>query len=509
MKFYVELDVSLLADVFEDYRQSIIDTWGCDPAFFHGMPSLGYYAARQMMGENEMHWCSMPTDKDLFNMYWRNIRGGITNSIHRHQIKGDGQILYFDVNSLYGSVMANHMFPVGSTINRRMFEDGDEGLGALFEVLTSETFENELIGVHAFVSISFPVEIHDDQPLPLCERKEGNGLSNNFYDIEHQLHSGHRILQMIKHGLIVHSCSGFFTFDVAPKYAEYIKGNMTNRKIAIDNNDASRSNTFKLANNAVYGKTIENAEKYTEVVVSVDPHDVEFCTSTRTVDIDTNALFVGIRPQSGSVTCKNPWDGFEVLEQSKTIFYDGIKRFTSFPGTKLLYCDTDSCIIYNPSPNFYEELKEFEQTKDIIVENKEYGKWQLEFPPNKIVEYVSTTQKAYFLEFDDGGSMKKHKGITKNTELTKQDYLDAIYKDEPLAAEQVQLRMNRFEVRTTRTSKLALSAKNNKRIVLHDGRTTLPYGYHGRRFNIGGAGIYEISGDDVHLEGDTGNQEDN
>ena len=503
LKYYMELDTTLLADIFENYRETCLETWQTDPVFFHGMPSLGYYACRALMGNQEASWCSFPNaGKEIFDLYWQNIRGGITNSIKRYQKKGTGQILYLDVNSLYGSCMANYSYPIGASILALKIDDEVDGLVKLGELLTDPMFNDENMGAHCFVSYNWPIHEHDSQPLPLSERKEGNGLSNNFYPVEHQLHSLFRIKQMIEHGISITGCAGIYIFEYAPKYQAYILGCMEQRAIAQQNGDAARSNTFKLANNATYGKTCENPRKYTNLIIAADGGVVQHATSARSIELPMKTLHSGIFPQNDSKTSKNPWDGFEILERSKQIFYDGVKRFTSLPGTELLYCDTDSVIIYNPQPTFYEDLKIFPLTKDLIVEDKTFGKWQLEFPPDKITEYISTTQKCYFLGFDDDTSMKKHKGITRKTNLTREDYYSAIFDSEQVFKEQVQLRLDSLEVKTTKFQKLALSTKNNKRIVLDGGVYTVAYGYRGARFDIGGAGGHDISREQKNLEGD-------
>lgn len=500
LRYYLDLDVTLLADVFENYIVTLKQAWNVNPLYFHGMPSAGYYAARQMMGGNEYIWCSLPKTKDVFDMYWQNIRGGITNSIKRRQEKGSGQILYFDVNSLYGSVMANFSFPIGRTIRKIEPFEGQTYLDMLFAFLSSDEYTTGQMGCHAFVSYDVDKFYHDSMPLPYAERKEGNGLSNNFYPVEHQLHSGFRIQQLVSFGYHLIGCDGVFVFDYAPKYQNYIRTNMRLRAEAIAKNDQAGSTTFKLANNAVYGKTCENPRKYSEFIVSDDSRAVEFCTSARTVDTGISPIFTGIRPQQDVTTQKNPWDGFEVLERSKEIFYDGIFRFLQFPDTELLYVDTDSCLIYNPSSTFYEDLKKFEHTAPIICEDKTFGLWQLEFPPDKIIDFVSTTQKCYFLEFADGDSMKKHKGIQKQTELTKEDYLAAIYDKQSLHAEQIQLTFDSCEVRTRKFEKLALSSKNNKRTILFNGVNTVPFGYDGTKYDLGGAGTYSISRDPLVID---------
>lgn len=497
---YLTKDVQILHDIFNDYRRKFLQRWNADPANFYGLPSLGFYCCRKQQGENEYKWNStcniiLPgaeTNKAVYSTYWYNIRGGITNSLCRYKKAEDGEILYFDVNSLYATAMLRGKQPIGETMQYYDWK------GTVPEFIEKIKNYPDHVSCHAWVDISFPNELHDDMPLPLCERKRDGGLLNAFYDIDMQLHSVERILQMLEHGLKIDKVHCYIEFERAAKYKDYIQSCLDMRAECIANGDESGSTTAKLASNAVYGKTMENPTKYTEILLSDNAEAVCNFTSVRHI---SDSYFVASRPTKQVETIKTPWDGFTILEDSKVIFYNGVKEFLSVQGVELLYCDTDSLILYSPT-KIYESLKN-DILPDLISETKEFGKWQLEYPPDTITEFISTASKCYYLDFKDGGHTKRHKGVRKNADVTRADYLAAVMANKRVSKTQTQLVIDSATVKTSQIEKIALSPKNNKRIILEDGFTTVAFGYRGNRYGgIQEAGYFNTDDliDDEQLE---------
>lgn len=72
--FYVSLDVLILADVFENFRDVCLDYYELDPAHFYTSPGLAWQAALKMTGVR----LGLITDIDQHQMVEKGLRGGIS-----------------------------------------------------------------------------------------------------------------------------------------------------------------------------------------------------------------------------------------------------------------------------------------------------------------------------------------------------------------------------------------------------------------------------------------------
>ena len=77
---YVQIDTSLLADVFEKFRDACIEIYGLDPSHFLSAPEL----ARQACLKKANVKLKLLTDIDMLLMIEAGIRGGMCQSTHRY-----------------------------------------------------------------------------------------------------------------------------------------------------------------------------------------------------------------------------------------------------------------------------------------------------------------------------------------------------------------------------------------------------------------------------------------
>ena len=78
--FYVQGDMLLLADVFENFRNMCIKIYELDPAKFLSAPGLAWQAALKRTRVK----LDLLTDIDVLLMVEKRIRGGICHSIYRY-----------------------------------------------------------------------------------------------------------------------------------------------------------------------------------------------------------------------------------------------------------------------------------------------------------------------------------------------------------------------------------------------------------------------------------------
>ena len=77
---YLNLDVLLLADVFDNFRQTCIMDYGLDPAHYYTLPGFTFDACLKFT-EQEL---DLFTDSEKFLFIENCIRGEIRVVIHRH-----------------------------------------------------------------------------------------------------------------------------------------------------------------------------------------------------------------------------------------------------------------------------------------------------------------------------------------------------------------------------------------------------------------------------------------
>ena len=114
---YVQSDTLLLADVFENFRNTCIKVYELDPAHFLSLPGLAWQACLKKTNIK----LELLTYYDMLLMADKGIRGGICHSIHRYakannkymenydESKESSYIRYLDANNLYGMAMSQKL----------------------------------------------------------------------------------------------------------------------------------------------------------------------------------------------------------------------------------------------------------------------------------------------------------------------------------------------------------------------------------------------------------------
>ena len=208
----------------------------------------------------------------------------------------------------------------------------------------------------------------------------------------------------------------------------YIDFNTQKRKEATNEAD---KNLFKLLNNAVYGKTMENMRKRMKIRITKTPK--EFLKYASRPTFINHIIFgknlVAIHEKKEVLKLNKPiYVGCTVLELSKLamyeFFYDFLKkRCKDF---ELLYMDTDSFIIEVIGENFdnimledkeYFDLSNFpKNSKYHTNDNKKVpGKMKDEYGGKAIYEFASPKPKSYTVIIDENNCEKSvHKGLSSN-----------------------------------------------------------------------------------------------
>ena len=111
---YLTLDVTLLADVFENFRDMALREYKLDPAHSWTVPGFPWNCALKM-SKIELE---LITDPDTFLFFENSIRGGISTVSHRYSKVNNTYLsdydpnlpsqflIYFDSNNIYGYALS-------------------------------------------------------------------------------------------------------------------------------------------------------------------------------------------------------------------------------------------------------------------------------------------------------------------------------------------------------------------------------------------------------------------
>ena len=92
--FYVQSDILLLADVFENHRNVCLEIYNLDPAKLLSVPELAWQAALKKAKAK----LDLLTDIDMLLMVEKGIRGGTCHSVYRYGKANNKYMKDYDKN---------------------------------------------------------------------------------------------------------------------------------------------------------------------------------------------------------------------------------------------------------------------------------------------------------------------------------------------------------------------------------------------------------------------------
>ena len=154
---YLRTDVLLLTGVFENFRDLCLEYYGLDPAHYFTLPNFAWDAMLLKTGVE----IDPLTDKDMYEMSEKGLRGGMCQVSHKEakannkymgedydENKPSNYINYLDANNLYGLAMSMKL-PIGKLkwikkiLTEKMIQDANASRTSQAERLIRDRNEND------------------------------------------------------------------------------------------------------------------------------------------------------------------------------------------------------------------------------------------------------------------------------------------------------------------------------------------------------------------------------
>ena len=360
--------------------------------------------------------------------------------------------------------------------------------------------ENDKKGYILEVHVKYPKKLHNlhsDFPF-LPERIEINKCKKlvcNLYDKKKYVVHIKSLKQALNHRLKLKKVHRIIEFNQEAWLKPYIDMNTELRKLA--RNDFEKD-LFKLMNNLVFGKTMENIRKHRDTkLVTTDKKRSKLVSEPNyhTINVISEDLSI-IEMKKTKVKMNKPiYLGLSILEISKILmyefWYDYMKPKYN-DDVKLCYMDTDSFVMHIKTNDFYKDISDDVDSRfdtsnyEVKIplpkgkNKKVIGLMKDELGGEIISEFIALRPKTYSYLTDNDKKDKKAKG-TKKCVIKKMikfdDYKKFLLNDKVILKSQQMFINNKNDVYTEDVNKIALSNDDDKRIVSPDKISSYPYGY--------------------------------
>ena len=256
---------------------------------------------------------------------------------------------------------------------------------------------------------------------------------------------------------------------------------------------------FKLMNNSVFGKTMENVPNHRDIKLVTKNQKRNKLVSEP--NYHTSKHFsedlMAIEMRKTKVVMSKPvYLGQAILDISKTLmyefWYDYLKPKYG-DKVKLCYMDTDNFIVHIETEDFYEDIasnvdKWFDTSAynednnrplPIGKNKKVIGKFKDEMNGKIMIENYNARAKTYAFKLDDDKETKRAKGTKKcviKKDLTFENYKESVLKNKLIIRSQLRFKSDHHNVYTEEIDKIEISSNDDKRLQTFDGITTYPIG---------------------------------
>ena len=524
---YLKSDILLLADVFENFRKTCLQYYKLDPCHYFTSPGLSWDAMLKMTDIK----LELMIDIDMFQFIEKGMRGGTSYIANRYSKANNRYmktydekapskyIMYLDANNLYGWAMSQYL-PTG----------GFKWLAKnqIDKINLAKYKEDSNKGLILEVDLEYPKELHDlhnDYPLAAEKVKVNKDMLSNYcQEIANKFNVStglvHKLMPTLSNkekyvlhyrnlqlytdlGLKITKVHRVLEFNQSAWLKQYIDFNTQKRTNA---KNAFEKDFFKLMNNSVFGKTMENIRKRVDVRLVTDENKLLKMAAKPTYVSSKifNKNLVAVHKIKETLTLNRPaYVGMCILDLSKTLMYDFHYNYIKQKygsKAKLLFTDTDSLTYEIETSDAYQDFWNDEDKFDNsdypqdsqyfnTTNKKVIGKFKDEAAGIPITEFVGLRSKMYSYMKDNDDEPKKDnekisrtaKGIKKNIikkNITHENYKNVLFNNEQMHHTMKTIRSNLHQLGSYELNKVSLSCFDDKRYIHNNGVTSHAYGHY-------------------------------
>ena len=492
-ELYNKVDVLLLADVFEHFRNICLENYQLDPTHYYTAPGLAWDAALKVTNVS----LELLSDMDMLLIIEEGIRGGVSMISNRYakannKYMGDKfnsnepskYIQYLDANNLYGWAMSKPL----PTHGFKWMKDSELNVWEKTPCILE-------------VDLEYPKELHDlhnDYPLApeQIEVNKTKKLLSNLWSKKNYVIHYENLKQCLNLGLKLTNIHRGLKFKESRWLKKYIALNTDLRTKA---RNEFEKDFFKLMNNSVFGKTMENIRNRVTIKLVTDKKKAERLAAKpnfKHCNIFSEDL-IAIHMKNTFLTFNKPvYLGMCILDLSKTLMFDFHYNYIKKKygdKAKLLFTDTDSLMYEIQTEDFYEDIKgdvkDRFDTSDYPSNHpsgiltgcnkKVLGMFKDEAGGKIIDEFVGLRAKLYSYKMLEGEESKKCKGVKKlvvENSITHDDYKNCLFTGTEQLHKMNVIRSHKHDIYTEEVNKVALSPSDDKRHILEGQTSTLALG---------------------------------
>ena len=266
-------------------------------------------------------------DIDMLLMVEKGIRERICHAIYKHAKANNNKymknydkntessyLMYLDANNLYGSAMSQKL-PVNgfkwikniSNFDEEFIKNYDENSNKGYSFEVDVEYSNNLLNLHG--NLTF---LGEGNKIYKCKK-----LVCNINDKENYIVHIRALKQVLNHGLIPRKVHRVIQFNQKAWLKQYID---MNTKLRTEAKNDFEKDFFKLMNNAVFGKTMENVRKHRDMkLVTTDKRINQLVSETNYHT--TNCLAIEMKKIKVKMN-KSVYLGMSILDISKTLIMD-------------------------------------------------------------------------------------------------------------------------------------------------------------------------------------------
>ena len=439
LECYLTIDITLMGDIFNNFRKIMFDEFQLDCCKYISAPLLTKDCTSKYSN------CKIENIKDvsIFNFVRKTIMGGVSNSINPHvklnDIKNE-TIAYLDISSQYPLELRKKLPYKDYKFVENFYElkygqDKDYGCFLLCDLKTNDLIRNDPLYSQCPMLVSrYKISDKNLSKYQLNQIKQKRQNNNSNYNSQSEklitnlgndsnCYLNFEMYQMMKKAGYDITIKKILEFKHKPIFKEYIEYFYSKKKQCCLKNKKSTAFIYKILLNSCYGSTLTDKTRF---------RDIRICTNKRQAlkftklpnfhsykIINENLIIIELSKKK-FIFDSPIMIGSEVLFNSKcnlySYMYNIIPNLFRRENITYFFRDTDSMVFKIKNCPYEKYLNTLKENPHLF--GKHLGLIEDELDEN-INEAISLRSKSYSMQrvsdinikIDNNDELRKSKGI--------------------------------------------------------------------------------------------------